>query len=136
MTPSAKWLLRRAAQGCALVIAGIVGAALMGLYAEHERSPWVPSWRWVGWAFFTAVLAYAVLQDCRRLWQATRVWLTLAALFVAHTIGYLVLFRFVDEVRAVWFGLLMIAEYYTFVRILRWVDPRIDDSGDRGRHVG
>src|SRR6185503_11227197 len=101
------WLIRRAAQGCALIIAGIVGALVMGFYAEHENSTWVPSWRWVGWAFFTAVLAYAVLQNCRHVWQAKRVWLTLAALFVCHTIGYLVLFRFVTDLRAVWFVLLM-----------------------------
>jgi len=135
MSPRLIWLLRRAAQGCALIIAGILAAALMGSYTEHEKNSWVPSWHWVEWAFFTAVLAYAVWQDCRHTWRAKRVWLTLAALFVCHTIGYLVLFRFVNELRAVWFGLLMIAEYHTFIRIVRWVDPRIDDGSDRSRHV-
>ena len=129
------WLLRRAALGCALILAGIVGAALMGLYAEHENSPWVPSWRWAGWAFFTAVLAYAVWQDCRHIWQAKRVWLTLAGLFVCHTVGYLLLFAYVNELRAVWFGLLMIVEYRAFFLVLCWVDPRVGDSTGDSRNA-
>jgi hypothetical protein len=123
-------LMIRAFQGLALITAGIMAAIGVGWYAEHVRDPWMPSERWLGWMFTTVLLAYLVWRDCRLVWRRVPVFTTLAGLFVGHTLGYAVLFRYAPVWRPVWYVLLMLFEYRVFLFVLQRVDSQVGDVGD------
>jgi len=123
----------RALQGCALIVAGIVSAIVVGWYVEHENSPWLPSGRWVGWAFITSILAYAIFTEYRGRWRSARFCFVLITLFALHTLGYVILFRFVTELRAFWVGALVSLELYVSFGVLNWFDPQSEEGSDATR---
>ena len=129
------WMLRRALQGVALIVAGIGAAILVGWYADQADNPLVPSGRWLGWAGQTAILFYLLLSDWRHSGRRTAVWLVCVALFVCHTVACAVVFEHVREWRPAWFPLLLLIEYPMFAWVLLRIDPRIDDGGNSSRHV-
>jgi hypothetical protein len=130
-----RWLFRRAVQGVALIVAGIVAAMVGGWYLEHVDNPWVPSPRWLGWTLMTAVLAHLVFLDCRRIWHRPKVWFTLIGLFALHVAGYALMFKYVTRWRPVWFALLMLLECHIFLLVLYWVDHRVADDENEHRNA-
>jgi len=127
------YFFRRALQGCALIVAGIVSAIVVGWYAEHEKNPWVPSGRWVGWAFITSILVYAIFTEYRGHWRSMKFWFVLTALFALHTLGYAILFRFVAELRAVWVGALISLELYVVFGVLNQINQQSEEASDATR---
>jgi hypothetical protein len=119
-------VLKRVLQLLALLVAGVLAAALVGFYSDNFESM-VPG-RWVGWAGMTILLCVFIIRDHRRSWGRLSFWLTLTGLFAVHTALYAIVFRQVSVWRGTWFTLISLPEYLIFLLALLWLG-----YGDIGR---
>jgi hypothetical protein len=110
----------------ALIVAGILGAALVGLYAEYRRDHWVPPGRWVGLVLYTAFGFGVIVTNFREHWREVRFWLYFNGLLLVHLLCYAMLLLSVQEWRLIWFLPLSLAEFPVVGYVLDVVMGRYD----------
>jgi len=127
-----KMLMKRALQLIALVVAGVLVAAVMGILVEHEGDSLVPSLPWIGWLGFTILLSSFVIRDHRKHWNQTSFWVAFAGFLAAHGLLYEVLFQQVHDWRGIWFVPITTLEYLVFSVIAHWVSLSTVTSQRKG----
>jgi hypothetical protein len=111
-------LLKRALQGIALVVAGLLAAVLVQFWAENQNSPFMPAGRWIGWSAYTVTLVGCAIWEFRRHLSRVTFWLALVVLVAAHALLFWFAFRFVTYWRSLWFLPITMVEYLVFAAAL------------------
>ena len=89
----------------ASIPAGVLFAAVVIAYSH------TPQLRWIGFAFYTAILFGEVIRQYRRRWRLAFFWLTLVAILTVHTVVFAFGFRHIDTIRAAEIGVLSMLEF-------------------------
>jgi len=93
-----------------LLVVGVLAAFFIGFVTDYRKEHWLPSFRWLQLAVFTAIVFGDLVRQFRRSWRQLTFWLCTGALLAAHIGIYAVLFIRVTEWRVIWFLPLSIAE--------------------------
>jgi hypothetical protein len=102
----------------ALCVAGVLTAAMGMVLHDYGKAHWLPDKHWVALGLFTALLFGVTVRAFRASWRLPLFWIALAALLVAHTVGYSVVIVRTPEWRDIWFVPLVITAQGLAIEVL------------------
>lgn len=96
--------------GPAVGVCVLVIVLLAGLYRHAAGNPWWLAKRFVGLAVFTAIIVGFTLWEFRRYYWRFKFWVVMMFLLGVHLTAFMMLLLTVNDLRAIWFGIIITVE--------------------------
>lgn len=112
---------KRLLQAVALVIAGVLFAALVITFHDYSKSHWTPAAIWVKLALFTPITFWGVIDQFRTSWQQRSFWLVISALLVLHLVAYSWFLLQVPDWSSGSFVVMALGEIVGLATVLEWL---------------
>ena len=89
---------------------------------------------WFGLGILTVFTFATVITHFTKNWRQPRLWLTVGALMMFHTVGYVVLLERASPWPTIWFAFVAVVEIPMLDQLLYWLGFELTPKSTRGAH--